>query len=346
MRPEARSGGGATGFREAAIRSLAALAIALICGALVILVTGGDPLRSFQAMAYGAFGQPNSVLRSLARATPLIFSGLGVAVALRAGLFNIGAEGQLMVGGLFAGWAGYALKGLPVVVHLPLCLVVGAAAGAVWGLVPGLLKAWRGAHEVIVTIMMNYIAIQFTHYMATNILRDQASQASATPPIQPSAELWAMAPGTNFSAGIFIAVACACIIAFVLRRTAFGFELRAVGLGAEAARAAGINVSRITVLVMAISGSLAGLAGAVEVLGVHHRFFDAFSPGYGFDSIAVAMLGNLNPFGIVASAALFGGLGSGARTMESFTTTPAQVTGIIQAVVILMVSISRFRRRK
>jgi simple sugar transport system permease protein len=300
---------------RALAQPFSALALAFLLAVLVVWASGGQPGGAFQALFQGAFGSSTGVLRSLAKATPLIFSGLAVAVALRAGLFNIGAEGQLLVGGIAAAWVGYALKGLPTLFHLPLTLAAGALAGALWGLVPGVLKALRGAHEVIVTIMMNYVAIHLTHYLVNHPLRDAASDALKTPPVLPSARLFSLddlssdtlsrfgipARTTNFSTGFLLALVAAGLVAILIRRTALGFEIRAVGEGADAARTAGIPVPRTLITAMAISGALAGLAGAVEVLGVHRRFLDAFSPGYGFDSIAVALLGGLNPGGIVLS---------------------------------------------
>jgi simple sugar transport system permease protein len=281
---------------------------------------------------------PSELLRSLAKATPLLLSGLAVAVALRAGMFNIGAEGQILLGAFAAAAVGAGWHGAPMAVHLPLCLVAGMASGAVWSAIAGALKAWRGAHEVIVTIMLNYVAIQITHYLVNGPARDPGSLAPATRAVEPTARLWALEGGSNFSAGIAIALLCALAVWFLFAKTRLGFELRAVGENPRAARSAGISVPRTLVISMALSGALAGLAGAVEVLGVHRRYLDAFSPGYGFDSIAVAFLGNLTPGGIVASACMFGGIAAGAVQMEAYTNTPRQIAGIIQAVVILVVA--------
>lgn len=327
-----------------------ALITALAVAALVIWVTGGKPMESFAALVKGAFGDTNGILRTLAKATPLIFSGLAVALGLRAGLFNIGAEGQLLIGGIASAWAGFAITGLPMYIHLPLALLIGTLAGSFWGFVPGLLKAWRGTHEVIVTIMMNYIAIYTTRYLVNHPLKDHTTLASATPTVLPTARLWSLESaagiiGTNFSAGFGLALLAALFIAVLLQQTALGYEIRAVGLNPEASRAAGIRVGKTLVIAMSLSGALAGLAGAVEVLGVHHRFFDQFSPGYGFDSIAVALLGGLNASGVTLAAILFGALNSGSIYMETFTETPRQIAGIIQAVVILAVGARYLRNR-
>lgn len=330
------------------VQPIAALLLAFAIAAVIIAATSGLPFPdsfrqardAFAALFQGAFGDTNGLLRTLAKATPLLFSGLAVAIGLRAGLFNIGAEGQLLIGGFAAAWAGFAFHGLPTAIHLPLALLAGIVAGGVWGFVPGLLKAWRGAHEVITTIMMNYVAILLTHYLVNGPFKDTTTQQTATPSVLPAAQLWSL-PGsaTNFSAGFFLALAAALLVAFLLRRTALGYEIRAVGLGPDAARAAGISVPRTLVIAMTLSGALAGLAGAVEVLGVHHRFFDQFSPGYGFDSIAVSLLGGNTAGGVVLASLLFGGLKNGATMMYTNTQTPIQITGVVQAIVILAIGV-------
>ena len=341
-------------LRLAWSRQAIGLAAALFTAAAVIAATGSSASEALRTMVVGAVGDlpaavaeslkshrlilPNEILRLLAKATPLILSGLAVAVALRGGLFNIGAEGQILVGAFAAAVLGAAWPGLPAYIHLPACLLAAMLAGASWAAIAGVLKAWKGAHEVIVTIMLNYIAIQLTHYLVNIPARDPSSLAPATRLIQPGARLWALEGGTNFSAGIGLALAAAAGVWYLFARTRLGFEIRAVGENQLASRLAGIPVSATVVLAMAISGALAGLAGGVEVLGVHRRYLDAFSPGYGFDSIAVAFLGNLHPAGIVASACLFGGIAGGAVHMEAYTNTPRQIAGIIQAVVILAVA--------
>ncbi len=349
-------------MRLALSRQAIGLALALLSAAAVIAASGSSPTEALSAMLIGAVGDlpaaagesikagrpilPNELLRLLAKATPLILSGLAVAVALKAGLFNIGAEGQILVGAFAAAAVGAAWSGVPSFVHLPMCLLAAMATGAVWAGLAGFLKAWRGAHEVIVTIMLNYIAILATHYLVNGPARDPSSLAPATRLVQPGARLWALDGGTNFSAGIALALAAAIGVSLLFSRLRLGFEIRAVGENPIASRVAGIPVRRTVVIAMAISGALAGLAGAVEVLGVHRRFLDAFSPGYGFDSIAVAFLGNMNPAGIVASGCLFGGLASGAVHMEAYTSTPRQIAGILQAVVILAVAVRATRRSR
>ena len=315
-----------------AANPLAALVLAFGAAAAVIGFSGENPLHSFGAMFAGAFGNGPAVSETLIKTIPLAISGLAVALGLRAGLFNIGVEGQLLVGGLAAAYAGYAIE-LPAIIHLPLCIAAGIIGGMIWGYLPGILKARRGVHEVISTIMLNYIAFYLTHYLVTNHLKDTGTMAPQTPEIHSTAILPQIAQ-SGLHWGILVAIACIIWFGFLMSRTVKGFELKAVGQGPDAARASGINVHGTVILAMALSGGLAGLAGAVEVLGVHHKFYDQFSPGYGFDSIAVAVLGGNTALGTALSALLFGALRNGAVGMQLATDTPKEIVTLIQAIVI------------
>ena len=326
------------------IKTIAKAFFVLVASLALVLVvakfTGSNPSETLHALIDGMVG-PHDYLRSLAKATPLILSGLGVAIALQAGMFNIGAEGQMLVGGLAAATVGFAFKSLPLVIHLPLALVAGILGGAAWAIIPGLLRAFRGAHEVIVTIMMNYIAISLMTYLVNGPLKDP-NGVSKTPPIQSTAVLWSMGNSSDFSAGFFLAVVACIAASYVIKRTVFGYRIRAVGHSASVSEANGINVKKTMVTAMTISGALAGLAGAIEVLGVAHKFTLQFSAGYGFDSIAVALLGSLEPAGVFAAALLFGALRNGARNLHAETSTPEQIAGIVQGVIILAVGIRKF----
>ena len=325
-----------------ALNPFAALIAAFGIAAVVIAVSGENPFRSFAAMFVGAFGSGPAVGETLVKAIPLAISGLAVALGLRAGLFNIGVEGQLLIGGLAAACVGFAVE-LPAVIHVPLCLAAGVAAGAAWAFLPGLLKAKRGVHEVITTIMLNYIAFYLTHYLVTNQLKDVRTMAPQTPEIHATARLTYIMESGGLHWGILVAVLCVVGFAFFMSRSVAGYELRVIGLGPEAARAAGTDVPRMIVLAMVLSGALAGTAGAVEVLGVHHKFYDQFSPGYGFDSIAVALLGGNAAVGTALSAVLFGALRNGAVTMQLATDTPKEIVILIQAIVIVFAGM-RFLR--
>lgn len=330
-------------IRELA-RSLIVPMIALGVGfgvaALAVLLSHGSPVESFSAMFRSAFGNWTAIGETLVKTIPLALTGLAVALGLRAGLFNIGAEGQLLVGALAAGWVGYAVE-LPAVIHIPLCLAAGVIGGALWALIPGLLKAKRGVHEVITTIMLNYTAFYLTHYLVTTHMKDIGTMAPQTPEMHVTARLGVLAESSGLHWGILIAVLAVVGFRLLMSRSVFGFELKAVGLSPDAARTAGISVPSMLVKAMLMSGALAGIAGAVEVMGVHHRFYDQFSPGYGFDSIAVAFLGGATAFGTAFSAMLFGALKNGALGMQIDTNTPKEIVTLIQAIVIIFAGIRR-----
>jgi len=276
---------------------------------------------------------------SLVQATPYIFGGLAVAVGFRTGLFNIGAEGQIFVGAMAGAWAGYFFKGLPAIIHVPLALACGALGGAIWGFIPGFLKAKTGAHEVINTIMMNYIAFRLSEFMLRGPLKDPTEFTPKTPVIEESAKLFSFfGDPIRFHLGFFIALGVAYFIYWLLFKTTWGFELRTVGSNPNAARYAGMSNVVATVVAMSISGALAGLAGTNEILGVNYRLVPAFSSGYGFDSIALALLGKNHPLGVVLSALLFGFLRSGARQMQLKAGIPIDIISILQALILAFIA--------
>lgn len=278
---------------------------------------------------------------SLVTSTPYIFAGLAVAVGFRAGLFNIGVEGQLYIGAITAVWAGIALKGLPAIIHIPLALLAGAAGGALWASIPAILKAKTGAHEVINTIMMNYIAFRLSEWLLSDkgpLKRpDSANPVSSF--IEKSAELPRFFPDPiRFHLGFFVALAVALFVYWFLFKTTWGFEVRTVGQNPDAARYAGMSITRNIVIAMCLSGALAGLAGANEVLGVNHNLALAFSSGYGFDSIAIALVGKSHPLGVVLTALLFGTLRSGATRMQNVARIPVEIIDVIQALIIAFIA--------
>jgi len=346
--------------RTARALLIPALAIftALLLGALLIWLTTGSlatALAAYAGLLEGALGSPQAIAGTLVRATPYIFTGLAVAVAFKCGLFNIGAEGQLALGALAAAWVGYAVH-LPAILHIPLAILAGIAGGFVWGAVPGILKARTGAHEVITTIMMNYLALQIVQVLLSGALKDPRTVAAQTPALDRSAWLPMLIPMLQLHSGVLLAVLVAIALWWFLGRTVWGFELRTVGVNAAAARYAGMPVRRSIILAMALSGGLAGLAGAVEVTGVAldvtrvtpdgTRYFGlGFSSGYGFDAIAVALLGRGNPFGVVAAALLFGGLRAGATRMQFTTQVPGEIISVIQGLILLFVAAEVIVRR-
>jgi len=279
------------------------------------------------------------MLESLVSATPYIFAGLAVAVGFKSGLFNIGVEGQLFVGAIFSVWVGYTLKGLPSIIHVPLALAAGALGGALWALPAAILKAKVGAHEVINTIMLNYIAFRLSDWLLSGPMMRPGTANPVSPNIEPSAYLYRFfSDPIRFHLGFFIALAVAVFVWWFLFRTTLGFELRTVGTNPNAARYAGMNITRNYLIAFGLSGALAGLAGANEVLGVNHNLAMAFSSGYGFDSIALALLGKSHPLGVVLAALLFGTLRSGGTRMQNLANIPVDIISIIQALVIAFIA--------
>ncbi len=322
---------------------------ALVLGGVVIWATTGDlmkvigPEGAYAGLLRGALGSPRAVATTLVISTPYIFAGLAVALAFKCGLFNIGAEGQVALGAVATAFVGFSIRGLPFPLHMLLALGAGLAAGLVWGAIPGALKAYRGAHEVIITIMMNYIALLLVQYLLGGPLKDRSPSnpgLARTPLIAPAAELPVLFPGTPWAMhwGVVLAVVSAVLVLVLLTRTTWGFEIRTVGANPHAARYAGISVPKNTVLAMGLSGMLAGAAGAVEVAGLTHRHELGFGSGYGFDSIAIALLGRTHPLGVVAAALLFGALRSGATAMQFNTQVSGNIISVVQGLVLLFVA--------
>ena len=322
-----------------------AVVTALIVGGIVIAAVGGNPFYAYLGLFQGAFGSAKAWSETAVWASPYIFAGLAVALAFKGGLFNIGAEGQLALGAVVAAWVGYALPGmlgfsLPTIIHLPLAILIGILAGALWGAIPGALKAYTGGHEVINTIMMNYIALNMVSFLLNGPMKDKSpgNVVARTPPIAESARFTPIFEGFRIHWGFVLALFVAVFIWWLLWKTTLGFEIRTVGLNPDAAQYAGINVKRTIVMTMAISGALAGLAGVIEVTGLNYRHELGFSVGYGFDAIAIALLGKTHPAGVVLGAILFGGMRNGATRMQFLTQIPVDVISVIQALILLFVA--------
>ncbi len=323
-----------------------AVILGLISGAIIMLVSGYNPIAGYSALWYGMFGESYYIGETIRQLTPYILTGLAVAFAFRTGLFNIGVEGQVIVGWLAAVWVGVAFE-LPAIIHLPLAIIVAAIAGALWGFVPGFLKARFKVHEVIVTIMMNYIALHVTNFLIRDVITENSD---TTDKIFPSASLRSeffenITDYSRMHYGIFIALIAALIMWFLLEKTTKGFELRAVGFNHDAAHYSGMNVNRNIILSMVISGAFAGVAGAMEGLGTfEYVSVKGGFTGIGFDGIAVALIGGNAAIGILFSAALFGGLKVGALNMPSEAGVPNELVEIIIALIIFFVASSYFIR--
>lgn len=321
------------------------VAIALALGALFVLVSGNDPVAAYGALLKGAFGSPYDLTETLIIAIPLTLAGLSVAVAFRTGLFNIGAQGQLLVGALAAGAVGARFGDLPGIVLLPMTLLAGVLAGAGYGAIAGWLKAARGVNEVITTIMQNYIVVFVMHWLLQNgpMTAKNAFGTPASARIGDGAVLPVIIPNeiiplTRLHAGLFLAIAAVIVFWFLLWKTSLGYELRAVGLGARAAAQAGIDPARRMVVVMAVAGGFAGLAGMIQVSGVFQRVYDGFSTGFGFDAIAVALLGKNSPIGITLAALLFGAFQRGGAIMQSNANISSHLVEIVEAIVLFVIA--------
>ncbi|MGK2852208.1 MAG: ABC transporter permease [Candidatus Limnocylindrales bacterium] len=343
--PTTLLGGGTLG-RQIAV-SVIAIALGLLVGAVLIVISGliGPaqaldltlPITAYGAVLEGALGGPKAIANTLNAATPLIFTGLSVAFGFRAGLFNIGANGQLLMGAFFSAIIG-SIVGIPFPIALLMAIVAGAIGGAIWGFIPGVLKAWRGAHEVVVTIMLNSTAYLLLNLLASQVFKDPAATFPRTAPVSPEAILPIILADTRLHGGIILALLTAVVIWFLLFKTTLGFEIRTVGANASAARYAGIRPGAITVLTMSIAGGLAGIGGSVEILGTTKSYPAEYIVNYGFDGIAVALLGRAHPIGVVGGALLFGIMRAGAGSMQRATDIPVDIISIVQGVILLFIA--------
>jgi simple sugar transport system permease protein len=314
-----------------------ALLLAFLTGAIILVATGYSPIDAYGAMFIGAFGDITSIGLTFSKATPIIFTALSFLFAFKSGLFNIGAEGQLLIGGFAAALVGISFNDLPSFIHVPLALIAAALAGGLWGFLPAVLKVWFGAHEVITTMMLSYVALYFTSYLV-NYPFKAPGWVPQTIPVSQSAELPRLLQASQVSAAIILALLLVALTWYIFQKTSFGYEIRAIGLNSSVAENAGINIKRGMIFALIISGATAGLGGAGEILGVHRRFIDGFSPGYGWDGLAVALVGGLHPVGVLMAAVMFGALRNGGMTMSRTAGVPLDIIFLIQALVILYVA--------
>ncbi len=346
-------------LRRALLLPTLALILALLVGAVIIMVTdvdawrrmGDEPVQAFRDMlegvwvAYrelfiGAFGSVRAISETLFTATPLILAGLAVAVGFRTGLFNIGARGQIFIGGLFALWVGLHVE-LPALLHIPLAVIAAIIGGGIWGGIAGLLKARTGAHEVITTIMLNFIAAFFVLWvLKTSIFQDEGSTIPKSAPILESARLPPLfGDQYRINIGIFLAVAAVFFVYWLLFKSTIGFEFRAAGFSPGASLYAGMNVAFLYTAVMFISGGLAGMAGATQTLGLApYTVTDNFAGNIGFDAIALALLGRSHPFGVLWSGLLFGALIAGGRTMQAAAGVSVDLVIVMQALIVIFIA--------
>ncbi|MEM8807002.1 MAG: ABC transporter permease [Cyanobacteria bacterium P01_G01_bin.38] len=319
---------------------MVAVLAALLVGALLMLLAGASPIAAYGALLHQALFTYFGFADTLTKMTPLLLVSLGVLVALRAGQFNLGGEGQIYMGGLGSLLVGLALPGLPTVIHLPLALLGGFGLGALWGAIAGYLKVARGLNEVLTTLLLNYIAQNLISYLVNGPLKAANAPSPFSELVPLSAQLPTLLPKTQAHVGIFLGLALAGLLTVAFAVTAWGYRIDAVGQNPTAARYAGIPVNRTILSVMALSGGLAGLAGSSEVLGLKRRLFEDFSPGYGFDAVAIALLSRGNPAVVILTAFFFGILRSGANVMQRSASVPVSIIYAIQGLTVLFVAIS------
>lgn len=321
---------------------LGSFIIALFLGSIILLIAGVNPLVAYYAMIIRPISNIYGLSEAVVRAIPLMMVGIGISIAFRSKMINIGAEGQIQLGAIAAGAAALALPGLPKVILIPVVILVGFTAGGIWGGIAGWMKAKLSVNEVLSTVMLNYIAFQIYLYLIRGPLIDPSELAWGTGVPQtarmPDSSLFQrLIQGQRIHSGIFIAIIIAFLVYFLLWRTTFGFRLRAVGEESKAANYAGVKVDKYLVLAMILSGGLAGIAGSIEVIGVHHRVLEGLSANYGFSGIVVALFGRLHPLGVIPASFFFGLLLIGAEMMQRAVNIPSALVISIQGLVILAV---------
>ncbi len=339
------------GFLLRAASPLLAILIALLVGAVMLLLLGANPLMAYYTMVRGVFGSLSGITQSLVKATPLLLVGLGICIAFRASVINIGGEGQIIAGALMATWFSLQFRTWPGWLLLPTTLVMGFLAGAFWGFIPGILKARLNVNEILSTVMMNAIGLQFMNLLIRGPLIDPAGVTAGTYLAQSERlpqQVWLgrLIPQTLLHSGAVIALVLAVLVYVFLWRTTIGYRIRAVGLNPDASRYAGIPVPFYQALSLTLAGGFAGLAGVIEVIGVHRRLLEGITSGYGFSGIVAALFGGLHPLGLIPASWLFGSLLVGADMMQRSVQVPsALIDALLGLIVLLVVGSQMWSRR-
>lgn len=317
--------------------SIVSLLLAMVVSGLIMAVCGYNPFEAFGAIFAGAFQSKSGLAQTFTQATPLIFTGLAFTFAKKTTMINLGVEGQLLLGAMAAAVIGTVDMGLPIFLHLPITLVSGMVLGGLFAALVGLLKVKFGSNEVIATIMLNEIAKLFCSYLVNGPFKAEGA-VSQTVKVLPTAMLPRIAAKYQLTFAIFLAIIACIAVKYFMERTVKGYEIRCVGLGSIAAETAGIRVGRVMITAMFLSGAIAGLAGACHVTGVDRRYIEGFSPGYGFDGIAVAALAGENPVAVIFAGIIFGALRSGSMVLNRTTSIPTDFINVIQALVVIFVA--------
>lgn len=318
--------------------TILAIILGLVLGGIIVWASGYSPMALYTNLYKGALSGKFEIGTWLSHSSPIILTSLAFLVVLKSGLFNIGAEGQLYVGAFAAAWAGFSLD-LPPYIHLAVALLFGMGAGAIWGFIPGILRAKRGANEFVTSLMLSYPAILLTGWLVSpgGPYHAPTGQANQTRPVAVTAHLPRILKPSQLSVAFILAIIAAIVIFYILKKTTIGYEMRVVGTNTDAARFAGINVDRAMVLSFVVGGALAGLAGAGVVLGNLRRFVEQFSPGYGWDGIAGALIGGGHPIGAIFASLLLGFLRAGAMRIDRVTSIPYDIVMVIEGLIIFFV---------
>lgn len=313
--------------------------LALLIAAIMIVITGKNPLQAYAALFQGAFGSLSSMINTLNKSIPICFCAFAVSMSQKGGTFNIGVEGQLLMGASACSVAGIYLTGLPAFIHIPLALLAGIVVGLLWSLIPALLYIKRGVSLLVIFLLMNSIAGFLLQYFVLDLFASGNSLVPATEAIQKSAELpYLIRRPNKLSAAILIVLLCACILYYFYQKTVAGYEMKAVGLNHQASKVSGIPVKKYMFYSLVLGGALAGLGGSLEIMGNHHRLYTDFSPGYGYDGIPIALLSGGNPFIAVAGSILFGALRAGSINMRAMSGVSDEIVSVIQGLLILFVA--------
>jgi ABC-type uncharacterized transport system permease subunit len=333
------------------VMPILAVLVALLAGAVMLLLLGVNPLEAYAAMISGVFGSVSGITQSLVKATPLLLVGLGICIAFRASVINIGAEGQIILGAVMGTWFSLIFRTWPGWLLIPTTILIGFLAGAFWGFIPGVLKARFQVNEILSTVMLNAIALQLMNLLIRGPLIDPAGVKAGTYLAQSERlpeQVWLarLVPQTLLHTGLLIAIALAFVVYIFLWRTTIGYRIRAVGLNPDASRYAGISVPLFQALSLTLAGGFAGLAGVIEVLGVHHRLLEGITSGYGFSGIVAALFGGLHPLGTIPASILFGGLLVGADKMQRAVQVPSALIDAILGLIVLFVVGSAYLSRR
>ena len=325
------------------IGSLMALFLAFAVAAFIISLSGADPFLAIETMIKGAFSSKRMIAETLIKSTPLLLTAAGLTICYRAGMISIGAEGQIIIGGIFGTiTALYLVSSLPALIAIPLVLLAAGLGGGLWAAIPGILKAKLGVSEVINTIMLNYIALYGLSYLLDKPMREPLGAFPQSSMLAQNTWLPVIWPGTRLHFGFILAILSIVIVYLLLWRSPLGYQMRAVGFNQSAAKNAGIPIARNLILSIVLSGIFAGIAGGIEVTGMHHRLMNGFSTEVGFDAMAVAFLGKLHPLGVVVAAIFFGALRVGSGVMQRTVQVPSSLVSVIQGLVIIFVLMDTF----